>query len=536
MKPILAACLISLLTAGPGVTAPSGNLVRTPSSGSVDAIFAGIGADSPGCAVAASRDGVVLIRRAYGLADLELKVPITPDSIFEAGSSSKQFVAGTVLLLARQGRLSLADDIRKYLPEMPDYGRVITVGDLVHHMSGIRDWDLLVGLEGWPRNSRDVGNADVLAILAKQKTPNFLAEDHVLYSNSNFNLLPIIIERATGQSFEAVSRKEIFEPLGMSHTSWRTDYRKIVAGRASAYESTPSGYRNTRVVEDAYGNGGLLTTVDDLALWQNALDRDLLGKGFTAAMQEPGRLRNGTRTSYGAGLFIADYHGTLEVNHEGLTAGYHAWVARYPAYKVAVSMLCNATGIRVDRLGRRVADLLLPLDHTILAPPTASIPSGTYADTLTGISLRVEYGGSDGLRVNGQSADYLGGDVWRIWTDLYSLKGGALKRVSPEGETYQYRLVDTVHAPLGRQYDGRYCASEVSSCVTIRTDQNGVSWQGPRGEAEPLSPAYADVFTGSMFPSTEKLTIFFTHSPTGSISELRISTERALGVAFARVE
>jgi CubicO group peptidase (beta-lactamase class C family) len=206
-------------------------------NGKVDRIFAAMDKNTPGCAVAASRNGEVIIRRAYGMANLELGVPIAPDSIFEAGSSSKQFTAAIIWLLARQGRINLSDDIRKYLPEMPmpDYGKIITIGDMVHHISGIQDWGSLSALAGWPRFTRTVENAGVLALVARQKTLNFPTGEHYLYSNSNYNLLPIIASRATGVPFEELSRKLIFEPLGMVNTSWRSDHLKIVPGRTGTY-------------------------------------------------------------------------------------------------------------------------------------------------------------------------------------------------------------------------------------------------------------------------------------------------------------
>jgi CubicO group peptidase (beta-lactamase class C family) len=500
----------------------------------VDAIFASLDGKSPGCAVTASRDGKMLVRRAYGMASLELNVPIAPGTIFEAGSTSKQFTAATVLLLAREGRIALSDDIRKYLPEMPDYGSAITIADLLHHMSGIRDWGSLAALQGWPRNSRSANNADALAIASRQRALNFAPGSHYLYSNSNYNLLAIIVERATGQSLEEVSRTEIFAPLGMANTAWRSNHQDIVPGRAVAYGHNARGYLNDQVMEDAYGNGGLLTTIDDLARWQDALDRDTFGPGFTEQMQAKGKLHDGRPIGYGMGLFITRYRGWIEVNHEGLTAGYHAWLARYPEHKVTVSMLCNGSSIPVSTFARQVADLLLPPAPAARSVPSRPIKPATYADPLTGVPIRIETDTSGALRVNGRAAAPAGTDRWQIGDDIFDFSSGGLVRETIQGERFVYRQVSAPKRPPGADYAGRYCSPEADACLVIRADANMLTMNGPRGPARPLTPAYGDVFTGSVYPSDQKLTIAFERSRTGAISGLRTFDARAYGVAFTR--
>jgi CubicO group peptidase (beta-lactamase class C family) len=500
----------------------------------IDALFAPWNGNSPGCVVAAARNGEILVHRAYGMASLELHVPITPATVLEAGSASKQFVAATVLALARKGRIALSDDIRRYLPEMPDYGSVITLNDLLHHMSGIRDWGSLMMLQGWPRNSRNVSNADVLSIVSRQRALNFAPGSHFLYSNSNYNLLVIIVERVTGRSLDEVSRAEIFAPLGMSNTRWRSNYQDIVPGRAVAYARDARGYFNNQVIENAFGNGGLLTTIDDLARWQDALDRDALGPGFTEQMQTKGNLRDGRAIGYGLGLYISKYRGWLEVYHEGITGGYHAWVARYPEQKLSVRMLCNSTDIPARPLGRQVADLFLPT-----SPPAPSIPSrpvraGTYADLLTGIPLRVETDASGALRVDGRIATPAGPNRWQIPDDIFDFSDGTLVRETIQGERFAYRPVTAPERSPGAEYAGRYCAPEVEACVVIRSGPDGLTLSGPRGTARPLIPAYGDVFTGSIYPDERKLTVAFERSRTGAVTGLRASDQSAYGVAFAR--
>jgi CubicO group peptidase (beta-lactamase class C family) len=518
-----------LLASFPAAASPAG----APEA-QIDALFAGIGGKSPGCVVAVSRNGTLLTQRAYGSASLELNVPITPATVFEAGSASKQFVAATVLLLAREGRIALSDDIRKYLPEMPDYGSVITIADLLHHTSGIRDWGSLATLQGWPRNSRSANNDDALAIASRQRALNFAPGSHFLYSNSNYNLLVIIVERVTGQPIDEVSRAKIFAPLGMANTRWRSNYQDIVPGRAAAYARDTRGYFNNQVIENAFGNGGLLTTIDDLARWQDALDRDALGPGFTEQMQTKGKLRDGREVGYGLGLYITKYRGSLEVYHEGITGGYHAWVARYPEQRLAIRMLCNSSDIPARPIGRRIADMLLPAPPAPPPVPLRPIQAGTYADRLTGIPLRIETDASGALRVDGRAAGPAGPNRWQIPDDIFDFSDGALVRETVQGERFAYRPVTASKRPPGADYAGRYCSPEADACLMIRSEAGGLTLTGPRGTARPLTPAYGEVFTGSVYPSAQKLTIAFERSRDGAVSGLKTFDTSAYGVVFTR--
>jgi CubicO group peptidase (beta-lactamase class C family) len=204
----------------------------------VDALFAPWSSpDSPGCAVGVWKAGQLVLSRAYGMANLEHGVPNTPETVFEAGSVSKQFTVAAVLSLEQQGKLSLDDAVRKHVPELPDYGAPLTLRHLVHHTSGLRDWGTVVEAAGWPRGSRIHTHAHVLDVLARQRSLNFPPGTEFLYSNSGYNLLAIIVERVSGQGFSTFTREHLFEPLGMTHTQWRDDFARIVKGRATAYAS-----------------------------------------------------------------------------------------------------------------------------------------------------------------------------------------------------------------------------------------------------------------------------------------------------------
>ncbi len=233
----------------------------------VDQVFARWTDQTPGCGVGVSIKGRSVLERAYGMADLEHAVKNAPDTIFEAGSVSKQFTAAAVLLLAREGMLSLDDPVRKHIPELPDYGVPLTIRHMLTHTSGLRDWGNVAGIAGWPRTTRVHTHAHVLDIVSRQRSLNFPPGTRYSYSNTGYNLAAIIVSRVSGESFAEFSQKRIFEPLGMTRTSWRDDYTRIVRGRAIAYSDGRDGFRLNMPFENVHGNGGLLTTVGDLLRW-----------------------------------------------------------------------------------------------------------------------------------------------------------------------------------------------------------------------------------------------------------------------------
>jgi CubicO group peptidase (beta-lactamase class C family) len=324
---------------------------------------------TPGCAVAAEVEGQPALSRAYGMADLEHGIPNRPETIFEAGSVSKQFTAAAVVLLALEGKLALDDDVRRYLPELPDYGRTVTVRHLMNHTSGLRDWGSVAAVSGWGRGERTHTHAHVLDILARQRALNYAPGAEYSYTNSGYNLMAVIVDRVSGMPFAEFSRVRIFEPLGLADTQWRDDYRRIVPGRAAAFAADGEGFTIDRPIEHVHGNGGLLTTVRDLLRWDRALaSGELGGPEFVRLMHERGVLNDGTVIGYAGGLQVGERHGTTEVSHTGATAGYRAFLGRYPEQGVAVAVLCNVGAANPGALGGAVADLFLAGGGAAAAP------------------------------------------------------------------------------------------------------------------------------------------------------------------------
>ena len=346
--------LLCALLAGAASQAPA------VSESKVDEIFSRWTSDSPGCSVGVAKGGQPVLQKAYGMADLEHDIPNKADTIFEAGSVSKQFTAAAVLLLAAEGKLSLDDPARKYIPELPDYGAPLTIRHMLQHTSGLRDWGEVASIAGWPRTSRVHTHAHVLDIASRQKALNFPSGTQYSYSNTGYNLAAVLVSRVSGKSFAEFSKERVFGPVGMTHTSWRDDYTRIVKGRAIAYSQAQAGWRQNMPFENVHGNGGLLTTVGDLLKWNEHFASPKIGDAALVKLQqEPGRFNDGKPHSYAMGLMVGTYKGVPEVQHSGSTAGYRAHLTRYPDQKVSVAVLCNAASANATQFAERVADLYL---------------------------------------------------------------------------------------------------------------------------------------------------------------------------------
>jgi CubicO group peptidase (beta-lactamase class C family) len=352
-----ASCAVLLLA---GLTTPAGAQGQVPET-SVDAIFSKWTTTTPGCAVGVAVRGKPVLMKAYGMADLEHDVPNTPDTIFESGSVAKQFTAMAIMLLAQDGRLSLDDQVRKHIPELPDYGVPLTIRHMLTHTSGLRDWGSIAGIAGAPRTTREYTHAHVLEIVSRQKALNFPPGTHWSYSNTGFNLAAIIVDRVSGMSFAEFSKRRIFEPLGMTRTSWRDDHRQIVKGRAIAYSTTSGGYQIEMPFENVHGNGGLLTTVGDLLKWNENYVQPRVGDASLVAEQtRPGKYSDGRDLEYGLGLYVRPLmQGVKNIYHSGSTAGYRAHLSRFPDSHTSVAVLCNGSDGNATSAANSVSHLYL---------------------------------------------------------------------------------------------------------------------------------------------------------------------------------
>ena len=344
---------VSALAAQPAV-APAGAMAK------VDGVFTRYNnTNTPGYAVGVSRGDKPVLESAYGMADLEHGIRRWPRIRFGGRIGFQAVHCRGCAASGRGRRLSLDDPVRKYIPELPDYGTPLTIRHMIHHTSGLRDWGSVAAIGGWPRTTRAYTHEHVLEILGRQRSLNYTPGAHYSYSNSGYNLAAILVSRVSGKPFATYTREAIFQPLGMRSTSWRDDHRRIVARRAVAYADQPLPVRTLMPFENVHGNGGLLTTVGDLLRWNgNFAGRQMGGPRFVEAQQLRGRLTDGTEIDYAAGLRVGSFRGEAEVSHAGATAGYRAWLAHViPKRGLSVAVLCNAASATAVQLGRDVAGI-----------------------------------------------------------------------------------------------------------------------------------------------------------------------------------
>jgi CubicO group peptidase (beta-lactamase class C family) len=330
-------------------------------------------ADSPGCTVGVIKDGAFVHLRGYGMANLEHGVPLGPDTVFDIGSTSKQFSAAAIVLLAQEGRLSLDDEVRKHVTELPDYGRPLTIRHLLTHTSGLRDYLELMALAGW--NFEDVStDEDALQVIVRQRELNFEPGAEYLYSNSGFFLLSVIVKRVTGQSLRAFAAARLFGPLGMKDTHFHDDHTEIVPRRATGYSPREGGgFRIDMSFFEQTGDGSVFTSVRDLLQWdRNFYEGTVGGRTLVEQLTTPGKLRDGQPLHYALGLSVDRHRGLARVSHGGSWAGYRAELMRFPEQRLSVACLCNLSTARPSRLAAEVAEVYL---GAALPPSVADAPA-----------------------------------------------------------------------------------------------------------------------------------------------------------------
>jgi CubicO group peptidase (beta-lactamase class C family) len=397
---LLAAVVAALFVAGP--------LAQPAARPEIDAIFSEWNtSDSPGCALGVYQNGRIAYERGYGMASLEHDVPITPETVFYVGSLSKQFTAAAAALAIQQERLSADDGIRKYLPELPAYANAITVRHLVHHTSGLRDYNTLLSIAG-RRGDEAFDNLTVLKITARQKKLNFEPGAEYLYSNTGYTLLALIVERATGVRFSEYAHAQIFKPLGMTVTHYHTDETRLVKWRALAYDRGEAGITLNTPNNERAGAGGVFTSVRDLLRWdENFYDARVGGPELVKQLQAAGTLNGGRPLTYAWGLQVGTYRGQPLIEHGGSLGGYRAHLLRLPKQHVSVAILCNLGSISPGIQARQVADVVLSGTFTDSAPttrnaagtggpgPSGSQPARTNGDAHASADLVGSYYGDE---------------------------------------------------------------------------------------------------------------------------------------------
>lgn len=514
----------------------------------IDSVFLHLDrTDAPGCAVGVSEQGRMVYTRGYGMADLQHRIAIGPQSIFHVASVSKQFTAIAVALLAEEGRLSLDDDVRKYIPELPAYEAPITIRQLMHHTSGLRDqWNLL-GYAGWRFPTDLITEQDVLQIVIRQKGLNFRPGAEYVYSNTGFTLLAIIVQRTSGQSLAQYAQARFFGPLGMHNTHFHDDYSMIVPGRTSAYVPREGGgWRISIPTFDTYGATSLFSTAEDLLLWMASFD--VAPEGATEifrAAQTSAVLTDGTPTNYGYGLTLNTWRGVRAIGHGGADAGYRAYVERYPDFGVGVAVLCNAANAGPNNLARAVAARVLEdrLPREMVEArspvhlPTAAARAawvGVYRDTVSQAVLRVRVSGDTAFA--NASPLIFGSDTTATtssmegWFSLQPRGNATTIRVNPKGTRQRVfvRQPDAV-STLG-VYAGTYGSAELDVQYVLSVRDGALRLSHRKLGDLPLQPAGRDAFT-----TTSGSTLLFQRDRRGRLTGFTLNDARVRGVSFVRV-
>ena len=520
----------------------------------VDSIFAAFDKrDSPGCAVSVVDSGRTVFAKGYGMASLEHDVPITTSSAFYAASVSKQFTAFAVAMLAQQGKLSLDDDIRKWIPEVPNFGKTITVRNLIHHTSGLRDYFGLLGMTGWPSDG-PLTEARFLDLVSRQKALNFDPGSRHLYSNTGYVLLSILVKRVSGLSLREFADRSIFSPLGMSNSHFRDDHTALVKNRALAYSPGAGALQMDMPGFDVVGDGGLFTTVDDMAKWaRNFDDHTVGGDELADRVLTRGRLTSGDSIPYAFGLSHGTYRGQPTIEHGGAYGGYRTQLLRFPAQHFAVVTLCNASTANASRLSQSVAAVYL---GDRLAPVTQAAGSaavgastvrpsreqlaryaGAYWDAKNETLRRIEVRDST-LAVMGLPLQLVpvSESAFRATTVNFTLAFAAqrdgsvvLEETGPNGDKATYRRMSApkTDARTLAEFIGDYASDELD--VTWRIEPRNGNLVIRRGAVPDvtLQPVFADAFSSPLG------VVRFVRS-NGRVTGLVVGAGRVTGFTFRR--
>ncbi|MCX6955342.1 MAG: serine hydrolase [Verrucomicrobia bacterium] len=481
--PLLPALLVALVLsqAAPQPLRSAESAVAAVAPAAVDAIFATWDKpSSPGCALAVIHDGRIIYERGYGSADLEHDLPISPATVFYVGSDSKQFTAAAIALLAQRGVLSLDDDVRSIVPELPDYGGRLTVRHLVHHTSGLRDYLELRALAGEPTDA-PFNDEDVLGIITRQKELNFAPGSQHLYSNSGYFLLSVIVKRKTGKSLRDFAAENFFGPLGMTTAQFRDDHTALVPHRAQGYVGRTGAYRLSNPNFDAVGAGGVFMTVRDFLPWdQNFYDAKIGGREFLDLIQTPGKLNDGSALTYAFGLTVTRYQGLKIVEHGGAYGGFRAHLLRFPEQHFSVACFANLGSMEPGKLARAVADLYLagPMREARLAAPRDGAKSPSPA---------------------------------------------------PAAKNPPATAAATPPAPASlADYEGDFFSAELQSVFHVGVANGRLTVRGGRRAAAPLTAARTDVFTA---PGWE---LIFQRGAEGRVDAFTLNAGRVKHLRFTK--
>ena len=500
--------------------------------------------NTPGCALALVKDGQIIYKKGYGTSNLEYGIPITPTSIFHVASISKQFTAAAIIMLSLEGKLSLNEDIRKYLPEVPDFGYVITFNHLIHHTSGIRDqWDLQE-LAGW-RDGDLISEDDVLEMLHRQVALNFIPGSEYYYCNTSYTILGVAVKRITGVSLREYSDSVFFKPLGMMNTHFHSDHSEVTPNRTSAYQQDDQGnWKISIPVFDNYGATSLYTTVEDLSKWdENFYSKRVGGPAFISAMLENGILNNGTKQAYAGGISTESYKGFKTEQHSGADAGYRSNFIRFPDEHLSVILLANHAENQSMLLSQKVADLFLEIKTNETPDAIFAIDSsivkgwvGTYIDALTKRRIEMNFengklslGSSKLLPVSNSEFSVPGSSTKLFFSKELGVDKFCVTNPNAINRNYERVVEFDLQPSEFSEFIGEYYSSELDTKYIVTANDSVLFVKIPRNNKLKFFPFAKDEFSGNFF-------IQFSRGKRKKVEGFYLTTGRVRNLYFQKIK
>jgi CubicO group peptidase (beta-lactamase class C family) len=512
---------------------------------SLDTLFNQYLKDGPGAVLIVSRNGQQIFHKEFGYASLEHKVPITNETVFEAASVSKQFTAAAVLLLEQQGRISLEDDIRKYVPELPNYGNKIDLRQLLTHTSGLKDWRNVTYLSNLPTGQRLYTQHDALDMICKQSNLNYKPGERYSYTNAGFDLLGILVERVTGKSFASFVKDSLLIPAGMQHSSFRHKFEDIIPGMASSYYGAIKNLRHGYTTDETYGAAGLLTTADDLRRWN-----EFINKGKLAQLrQQRYLLNNGDTISYAiGGIHVMEFEGIREISHSGLLSGYRALAVYYPQYDLSVTYMSNNRNIITADIHAKIFGILFNKKRRPALPSVQSnYPDAATLQNKTGVYCGVEDGSeflsfhisNDKLICHEALLQPVAHNQFIFESNLYHFSDtGDTLVVKKSGEDVIYRKASIFKpdAAALKPFTGAFYSKDAMVELTFDIRNNKLVAFRNSYDSVVLTPAYQrgnqTAFRG--FDHGLRTIYLFSRSKKGAVNDLMINLPRANYIPFNR--
>jgi CubicO group peptidase (beta-lactamase class C family) len=535
-----------------------------PTAVEIDAIFADYdNTTSPGCSLGVVREGEMIYKRGYGMANLEYGIALSPRSVFRTGSVGKQFTAMAIAVLDQQGELSLDDPLSKFFPEFPGWADEITIRHLVHHTSGIRDYLTLAWLAG--KGDEDhYSDEYALDLLARQKNLNFAPGDKHLYSNSGYLLLAHSVKRATGMSLREWAAKNLFGPLGMKSSHFHDDHTHIVPYRADGYAPSEDGFSISMTTLDMVGDGGVYSTVEDFLLWDRNFYDNKLGTGgdeLIRLVTTPGQLNSGDEMTYAFGLDAVEHRGLPMIAHGGAFVGFRADTIRFPEQQLSVVVYCNRADANPDQRSRKVAALYLAdvmdpedepaaessekTDGTPVPAARLKSLSGRYWDDERRSAWEVVWS-DDKLHLALSDEDHL--EMIPLTADRFAIRspwldaevtfkeradGGLQMAVSTEGSNEPRLFERFVPREPSLQdleaYAGTYTSDELGVSYALDVEDGSLVFRIVRHEAHELEPLFGEVFSNSDYGTFE-----FRRAADGAVDGFVLDAGRVRNLEFER--